>query len=53
MKKGHGLSKELVNCVINFYQSDEYLRICPGKKDFVSVKVSGLAMLRGEMSYVG
>ena len=37
-KTGNPLSPEKVNLVINFYQSDEFSRMMPGKKDFVSVK---------------
>ena len=40
VKKGHGLSNELVKRIVDFYQSDEYSRMCPGKKDFVSIKVN-------------
>ena len=36
-----GLAPETEERVINFYQSDEYSRMCPGKKDFVTVKLSG------------
>ena len=28
--------------VINFYQSAEFSRMCPGKKEFVSVKLNGV-----------
>ncbi|XP_065652547.1 uncharacterized protein LOC136079843 [Hydra vulgaris] len=37
-KTGNPLSPETVNLVINFYQSDEFSRMMPGKKDYVSIK---------------
>lgn len=37
-KKGRPLSTEVVERVKAFYQSDEYSRMCPGKKEYVSVK---------------
>lgn len=40
-KKGKCLSPEVVARVIAFYQSDEYSRMCPGKKEFVSVRIDG------------
>jgi hypothetical protein len=30
-----------MNTVIYFYNNDEYSRLCPGKKDFVTVKIDG------------
>lgn len=38
-KKGKTLSSEVVLRVKSFYENDEYSRLCPGKKDFVSVKM--------------
>ena len=38
VKAGKPLPSETKQLVIEFYQSDEYSRICPGQKDFVSVK---------------
>lgn len=35
------LEAEVVNAIINFYQSDEYSQLMPGKKDCISVKVNG------------
>lgn len=41
-KKGsRELPRATVEQVIGFYQSDEYSRMCPGKKEFVSVKIEG------------
>ena len=40
-KKGKNISEELKQKVIECYQKDEYARMCPGKKDFVSVRVGG------------
>lgn len=37
-KKGHVLSADVENVVLNFYNDDENSRLLPGKKDFVSVK---------------
>ncbi|XP_018358573.1 PREDICTED: uncharacterized protein LOC108758237 isoform X2 [Trachymyrmex cornetzi] len=40
--KSHpGLDENVTNLVIVFYNSDEYSRVMPGQKDFVSVKVDG------------
>ena len=40
-RKGRSLSDEIVESVIKFYENDEYSRMCPGKKEFVSVKING------------
>lgn len=40
-KKGKLLDSDITKEVISFYQLDEYSRICPGKKEFVSVKCEG------------
>ena len=37
-KIGNPISPETVKLMINFYQSDKFLRMMPGKKDFVSIK---------------
>lgn len=37
-KVGKALSSKIEELVLNFYQNDEYSRMCPGQKDFVSVK---------------
>ena len=37
-KLGKPISAETVKLVSKFYQSDEFLRIVSGKKDFVSIK---------------
>ena len=39
-KKGKDISDETIK-VIAFFESDEYSRICPVKKDYLSVKISG------------
>ena len=36
-KKGKSLNFDIKQRVINFYQSDEFSRMCPGKKEYVSV----------------
>ena len=36
-KAGNPLSEEVVNAVIEFYQEDENSRVCPGKKDCISI----------------
>ena len=41
-RKGRTLDSDIKVRVVAFYQSDEYSRICPGKKDYVSVKVNGV-----------
>jgi len=40
MKRGRKLDDSTVKMLIQFYNNDEYSRICPGKKDFVSIKQS-------------
>jgi len=35
VKTGKPLSSETIKLAIDFYQSDEYSRICPGQKDFI------------------
>lgn len=40
VNKGKPLSAEVRERVMKFYQMDEYSRICPGKKDYVSVKIN-------------
>lgn len=34
---GHKLSEQIMNCVTEFYQDDIHSRLCPGKKDYVSM----------------
>jgi len=42
VKKGsRDLAQATVEKVIEIYQSDEYSRMCPGKKEYVSVKIEG------------
>ncbi|XP_065669184.1 uncharacterized protein LOC136088691 [Hydra vulgaris] len=38
-KSGRKLSEDVITEVVHFYECDEYSRVCPGKKEFVSVKV--------------
>jgi len=45
-KKGKALSSVVCERVTDFYQSDEYSRQCPGKKDVVSVIVEGKRVLK-------
>jgi len=40
-KQGHCLPKDTEAAVKAFYEDDDVSRICPGKKDYVSVKVNG------------
>ena len=40
MKRGKKLDDTTVTKVPECYENDEYCRICPGKKDYVSVKLS-------------
>lgn len=40
-KKGKSLPVGAVEKVVEFFQSDEYSRVCPGKKDYVSMTVDG------------
>lgn len=40
-KHGKELSPETQKAVVEFYEDDEYTRLCPGKKEFVSVKIDG------------
>lgn len=39
-KKGKQLPESTIKQVVEFYQSDEYSRLCPGKKDYISIKDS-------------
>ena len=39
--KGHPLTPETVARVRTFYEDDQYSRMCPCKKDFVSVRTDG------------
>ena len=41
-KKGFTIDDNIVENVIKMYESDEYSRMCPGKKDFVTVKINGV-----------
>lgn len=41
-KEGKTISDEVKERVRLFYTCDEYSRMCPGKKEFVSVKVDGV-----------
>ena len=41
MKKGKILSDVVKAKVLEFYESDEYSQMCPGQKEFVSVKEGG------------
>ena len=40
-KKGVGLPTSTVDAVREFFENDDISRLCPGKKDFVSIKVAG------------
>lgn len=40
-KEGRSISEKVKNLVHEFYQSDEYSRMCPGKKQYVSIQVDG------------
>lgn len=41
-REGYKLSEEVINCVIEFYHDDLNSRLCPGKKDCVSMgKIDG------------
>ena len=33
-----GLNKETKKCVVEFYERDDVSRMCPGKKDYVSIR---------------
>lgn len=45
-KRGHGFSDEIIKKVVEIYESDDYSRMCPGKKDCVSVKIDNIKMLK-------
>ena len=36
-KRGYPISKELIDLVVEFYSNDEFSRMMPGKKDYVSI----------------
>ena len=41
VKKGKMLSADVKLRVTEFYENDEISRLCPGKKDYVSIKIDG------------
>ena len=41
-KKGHPITSETLERVRAFYEDDQYSRMCPSKKDFVSVRIDGV-----------
>ena len=40
-KTRKGISEELRRTVEMFYQNDEYSRMCPEKKEYISIKIEG------------
>jgi hypothetical protein len=44
LKPGKTLNKVTVEVVKSFYNSDEVSRVMPVKKDYISIKVSGVKM---------
>ena len=36
-KKRDGISSDVIDNVVSFFEDDEYSRIMPGKKDFISI----------------
>ena len=40
-KKGQQIPQNVKDEVLEFYQIDDFTRLCPGKKDFVSVFLNG------------
>ena len=45
-KKGFGIQPETLATVHEFYESDEYSRLCPRKKDCLSVKVNNVKVTK-------
>lgn len=43
-KIGKPLPKEVTERVKKFYEDDEFSRMCPGKKDYVSVRLDGIKL---------
>ena len=41
-RRGNVLPNKIKDRVINFYQSEEFSKMCPGKKEFISVKIDGV-----------
>ena len=41
-KKGRSIDNDIISRVKDFYQCDEVSRMCPGKRDFISIKENGL-----------
>jgi uncharacterized lipoprotein YajG len=41
-KPGKTLNEVTVEVIKSFYNSDEVSRVVPGKKDYISIKVSGV-----------
>ena len=40
-KTRKGISEELRRAAEMLYQNDEYSRMCPGKKEYISIKIEG------------
>lgn len=40
-RKGKKLNDEVKQNVLNFFEDDEFSRLCPGKKDCVAVRING------------
>ena len=43
-KKGQPLKDDVKEKVQEIYESEEFTRLCPGKKDFVSVHMNGVKL---------
>ena len=41
-KKGHQLDGDVVNLAKQFYENNEYSRMCPGAKEYKSVTIDGV-----------
>ena len=41
-KKGHQLDDNVINLKKQFYEDDEYSRMCPGAKEYKSVTTDGV-----------
>jgi hypothetical protein len=52
-RKGKCLAGDIVQQVVDFYQEDEVSRLCPGKKEFVSVKIDGIKQQKQKRLLLG
>ena len=45
-KSGRTLSPDVIDLIKGMYEDDQFSRMCPGKKDFMSVRMDGARVLK-------